>query len=95
MPSSLLSDKQEALFRRYFSQIYPRFIPALRRDYPLITANDELISMLIFMDYSSEEIALSLGISKQSVNSARYRLRKKLNLDRETDLNSFLSSRKD
>lgn len=95
MPSSLLSDKQEALFRRYFSQIYPRFIPALRRDYPSITANDELIAMLIFMDYSSEEIALSLGISKQSVNSARYRLRKKLNLDRETDLNSFLSSRKD
>lgn len=94
MPSCLLSDAQEALFRRYFSQIYPRFIPDLHRDYPSMTANDELVAMLIYMKYSSEEIALSLGISRQSVNSARYRLRKKLDLDKETDLDSFLTSRK-
>lgn len=94
MPPSLLSETQEALFRRYFAQIYPHFIPDLRRDYPSITPNDELISMLIYMKYSSEEIALFLGISKQSVNSARYRLRKKLDLDKETDLNVFLTSRK-
>lgn len=94
MPSCLLSDAQESLFRRYFSQIYPRFIPNLRRDYPSITSNDELVAMLIYMKYSSEEIALSLGISRQSVNSARYRLRKKLDLDKETDLDSFLTSRK-
>ena len=94
MPSCLLSDAQEALFRRYFSQIYPRFVPELRRDYPSMTANDELVAMLIYMKYSSEEISLSLGISKQSVNTARYRLRKKLGLDKETDLDSFLASRK-
>ena len=50
--------------------------------------------MLIYMKYRSEEIALSLGISKQSVNSARYRLRKKLDLPKETDLDAFLTSRK-
>lgn len=94
MPSCLLSDEQEALFRRYFSKIYPRFIPDLRRDYPSITPNDELVAMLIYMKYRSEEIALSLGISKQSVNSARYRLRKKLDLPKETDLDAFLTSRK-
>lgn len=94
MPSCLLSDEQEALFRRYFSKIYPRFIHDLRRDYPTVTPNDELIAMLIYMKYRSEEIALSLGISKQSVNSARYRLRKKLDLPKETDLDSFLTSRK-
>lgn len=33
MPSSLLSASQEAEFRRGFSQIYPRFIPQLHRDY--------------------------------------------------------------
>ena len=94
MPSSLLSDSQEAEFRRGFSQIYPRFIPQLHRDYPAVTSNDELIAMLIYMKYSTEEIALSLGIGRQSVNSARYRLRKKLNLDKETDLDTFLRSRK-
>lgn len=94
MPSSLLSDSQEAEFRRGFSQIYPRFIPQLHRDYPAVTPNDELIAMLIYMKYSTEEIALSLGIGRQSVNSARYRLRKKLNLDKETDLDTFLRSRK-
>ena len=94
MPSSLLSDSQEAEFRRGFSQIYPRFIPQLHRDYPAVTPNDELIAMLIYMKYSTDEIALSLGIGGQSVNSARYRLRKKLNLDKETDLDTFLRSRK-
>ena len=92
MPSSLLSDSQEAEFRRGFSQIYPRFIPQLHRDYPAVTSNDELIAMLIYMKYSTEEIALSLGIGRRGVNSARYRLRKKLNLDKETDLDTFLRS---
>lgn len=94
MPTCLLSASQEALFRRYFMEIYPHFIPDLRRDFPTVTANDELISMLIYMKYSSEEIALNLGISRQSVNTARYRLRKKLGLDKETDLDMFMTSRK-
>lgn len=94
MPSCLLSDTQEAMFRRDFSQIYPHFITDLRRDFASMTQNDELISMLIYMNYNSDEIALSLGISKQSVNKARYRLRKKLGLDKETDLDTFIRSRK-
>lgn len=81
-------------FRQYFMEIYPHFIPDLRRDFPTVTPNDELISMLIYMKYSSEEIALNLGISRQSVNTARYRLRKKLGLDKETDLDMFMTSRK-
>lgn len=40
------------------------------------------------------EIALNLGISRQSVNTARYRLRKKLGLDKETDLDMFMTNRK-
>lgn len=94
MPSCLLSDTQESMFRRYFSQIYPRFIPDLRHEFPSLTDNDELIAMFIYMKHSSEEISLSLGISKQSVNKARYRLRKKFDLDKETDLDTFLTSRK-
>ena len=49
--------------------------------------------MLIYMHQSNEGIALCLGITRMSVNTARFRLRKKLGLDKETDLNDFLTSR--
>lgn len=42
------------------------------------------------MGSSSEEIAFALGISRESVNKARYRIRKKLNLPKEITLDSWV-----
>lgn len=49
--------------------------------------------MLILLNMSTDEIAMSLGISRPSVNSARYRIRKRLHLDKDTDLDTFIKSR--
>ena len=46
--------------------------------------------MLIYRGSSSEEIAFALGISRESVNKARYRIRKKLNLSKETTLDDWV-----
>lgn len=91
---SLLSREDERRFRKAFAQLYPHFLKDLRSDFPDLTANDELLCMLIFLKMPPSDIAMSIGISRMSLNSARYRLRKKLNLDKETDLDAFLCSRR-
>lgn len=89
----LITGKDEGKFRRAFNQTYPDFIKNLKNDFPALSANDELVCMLIYLHHTSEEISDCLGISRASVNSARYRLRTKFQLPKSLDLDSFLSSR--
>ena len=48
--------------------------------------------MLIILRQSTSSIALALGILRASVNTARYRLRRKFNLPPDVDLDTFLIS---
>lgn len=89
---SVLSGEDELKFRKSFAALYPRFLLGLRHDYPSLTPNDELVCM-IYLKQSTDEISLCLGISRASVNSARYRIRTKMALSKETDLDEFLTSR--
>lgn len=90
---TLLSGEDESEFRRAFNHLYPNFLSGLRTDFPSLTPNDELVCMMIYLKTPSIDIALCLGISRPSLNSIRYRIRKKLALDKETDLDTFIRSR--
>lgn len=89
---ALLSGEDETKFRRAFVSLHPHFLKKLRSDYPELTAGEELLCMLIYLKVPSIDMAASLGISRASLNSARYRLRKRLNLDKNTDLDLFIQS---
>lgn len=82
-------------FRQVFEATYPDFIPSLRLKCPKITAHDELLCMMIFIGYGPEEMAMRLAMSRQSINTARYRIRRRLGLDRSVDLNEFIKSLSD
>ena len=58
--------------------------------YDNLTPNDLLIAEMLLDGFSSKEISGELNISQASANTARYRLRKKLQLSHETDLLLFL-----
>lgn len=90
---SALTGEAEQDFRRAFASLHPHFLSELRSEFPGLTSNDELVCMLIYLGMNTDEISLSLGISRPSTNSARYRIRKKLSLPRESDLDAFLRSR--
>lgn len=92
--SQLITGKEEGRFRRAFNVLYPDFIVSLKHDFPKLTANDELLCMLLYLKHTTEEISVYLGISRTSVNSARYRLRTKFSLPKDVDLDSFIISRK-
>lgn len=89
----LLEKRHEKDFRKTFSALHPGFIDRLRRDFPGVTPGQEIICMLIYLYKSNEEMALALGISRDSVVKSRYRLRQRFNLANDSDLDSFIRSR--
>ena len=89
----LLEKEDEQRFRKSFNDLHPGFIDRLRRDYPGLTSGNELLCMLIAMRRNNEEIALALGISRESVATSRYRLRCRFDLSKDVDLNDFIISK--
>lgn len=57
---------------------------------PSITEDQIRLATLIRLNLTSDEIASIFNISSSSLMTKRYRLRKKLNLDRKTSLNDFV-----
>ena len=88
----LITNDKEGQFRRAFNTLYPHVIEALNRKYPKVSRNDELMCMLIYLGHSSDEIATFLGISRQSVNTARYRLRQRMDLGKSDSLDDVIGN---
>ena len=77
-------------FETYFNAIKPEFIRGLKQNYPDLSQHELKLCSLISMNISAKNLALVLNVSKESVNTARYRLRQKLGLDKEEKLDDFL-----
>lgn len=89
-----INSSNRGQFQRVFNAVNPNFVADLLHDFPTLTDTDELICMLIYLNHRSDEIATYLNISKASVNTARYRIRTKLNLSKTDNLDTFLQSRR-
>nr|MDA3893967.1 LuxR C-terminal-related transcriptional regulator [Salinivirgaceae bacterium] len=70
--------------------IQDQFLTNFAKDYPTITSKDLKICAYIRMNLPNEEIASLLHISRRSLEMSRYRIRKKIKLDRKTQLNDFI-----
>jgi tetratricopeptide (TPR) repeat protein len=78
------------LFRIYFEEVNSGFYEALNSKFPSLSANDYKLCALIKLNMNIKESASVLNISPESVKTARYRLRKKLNVAPEQDLHEFI-----
>ncbi len=77
-------------FDTYFEGINKNFYIRLKQNYPEISTNDLKICALIKLNLSIKEMATILNISPDSVKTARYRLRKKLQVQTEDNLTDFI-----
>ena len=78
-------------FKRFFEEVHTGFIEQLNEKHPDLSSNDLKICTLTRLNLNIKETATILGITPESVKTARYRLRKKLNLEpNEELLNYFL-----
>ncbi len=89
-----ITDKESKLFEINFDKSHQEFYEKLSKNYPNLTSKDLRLCAYLKMNLSSKEIAPLLGISSQSVDVSRHRLRKKLNLDSKDNLTNILISLK-
>lgn len=68
----------------------PVFFSFLHSRHPNLTERELQVSMLIKQDLSSAEIACSTGLSPRGVESLRYRMHKKLGLQKNESLKKYL-----
>jgi len=78
-------------FEKTYMEVHKDFHIALTSRYPQLTANDRKLCAFILMNMSSKEISSITYQSTQSIKVARYRLRKKLGLQRSDNLSAFLN----
>jgi tetratricopeptide (TPR) repeat protein/DNA-binding CsgD family transcriptional regulator len=82
-------DQQWERFSEEFTSIHEGFITALVNKYGSFTKSEMKLISLLKMNLSSKEIEDILGISDEGVKKARYRLRKKMDLE-DSELQAFL-----
>jgi DNA-binding CsgD family transcriptional regulator len=73
-------------FYSNFEKMYPNFSHSLKKISPNISANELKLCALLRLNLSSKEIGQLLNITQDSVNKARYRIRKKLELTSKEDI---------
>ncbi len=79
-------------FKVYFENVTPGFITKLSVKYPCLTSKDIKYCCYLKMNMSNEDIRYVLGINKESVRTHKYRLKKKMILEKEQDLKSYINS---
>ena len=77
-------------FQNQFSAAYPKFVESLSNGYPDLRTADIKLCCYLKMSMNTKEVAKVTGLSVRAVENKRYRLRKKLGLDTEISLDSFI-----
>jgi hypothetical protein len=89
--NKVIKNKDEwKVFETNFNEIHEDFFKVLLNTYPSLTNKDLKLCSYLKMNLASKEIAPLMGISLRGVEIHRYRLRKKMNLDKNINLNNFL-----
>ncbi len=86
------NENQWKIFETQFESVHEEFLKKLKTTYPDLTPRELKLCAYLRMNNSSKEISLLMNISTRGVEISRYRLRKKINLPRETNLTDFIMS---
>jgi DNA-binding CsgD family transcriptional regulator len=87
---NLSSDKDWAQFEKHFNYVHGDFTHRLVEEFPQLSPQEIKLSAYLRLNLSTKEIAHLLNISVRGVEISRYRLRKKLGLDRNLNLTEFM-----
>lgn len=85
-------DDDWSTFKRNFDIVYGDYIKRLLERHPQLSQSDIRLCCYIRMGLTSKDIAPLVNISFKSVEMARYRLRKKMELQSNVALTEYISS---
>ncbi|NJL77298.1 MAG: hypothetical protein HC892_22020 [Saprospiraceae bacterium] len=78
-------------FQYGFENAFPGFLDSVNRRFPNLSNSEVRLILLLKTGFKTSELEAILGISTKSVYTNRYRLRKKLALGEEEDLDEFIN----
>lgn len=87
-----LAKKNSVGFLSLFQKTYPEVCQQLLKINPRLSHSDLSFCAMIWLGFSSKEIAQYSSMEHRSVQTKKYRLRKKLYLDAESDLYQSIKS---
>ena len=67
------------------------FLSKLQKKHPNLNQREQRISLLVKLNYDTREIGRSVGMSTRGMESIRYRMHKKLGLDKHQSIKTYLS----
>jgi len=85
------TEKVDAFYVK-IEQLHQNFTKRLIDRYPDLSEKEQNLIKLLRLGFSSKEIAPLLNISPKSVEISRYRLRKKLQLEKDDNLIKFINN---
>ena len=77
----ILTDDDWESFKGMFEGVYDNFFGKLKSMIPSITTGEMRLSALMKLNLSTKEISSTLGISPDSVTKAKYRIKKKIEME--------------
>jgi len=79
-------------FKMYFENVSPSFIARLSARHPGLTSKDIKYCCYLLMSMSNTDIGHLLGINLESVRTHKYRLKKKLHVQKDASLHHYIKS---
>jgi len=86
----ILTPADWSAFKIYFEKAYPGYLFRLRNTFPALSEAEERLFLFIKLKLTNKEAAAILGISVDSVRKTRIRLRKRLELKEDVNLEEYV-----
>lgn len=90
--ASMEGDELLKRFEEQFDLVNNNFMQRLSQKHPDLSGSERLMCAYLKMNLSTKEIAPLLNISVRGVETMRYRIRKKFNLERDMNLIDYINS---
>ncbi|WP_420322639.1 tetratricopeptide repeat protein [Flagellimonas sp.] len=84
------ADKDWEVFKSYFSEVHQDFETQLKTLSNKITDKEIRLASYVKMGLNNSEIANILNVLPASIHTSKYRLKQKLNVDKDLDFDSFI-----
>ncbi len=84
----IITEDDWAQFKRLFENVFAGFFVKLKELFPGITTAESRLAALLKLKLNTKEIASIIGVSADTVKKTRQRLRKKMNLEQDDDLDN-------
>ena len=88
--SVILTEDDWQRYRELFEMVHPGFVQRLRQAAPDITQAELRMGVLLRLQFDNRQMAGILGISADSVTKTKRRLRQRLHMGAEEDLDRYL-----